>query len=197
MKTISRILILSTLVLSATSCLKKGEDDPLLSMRSRKARVTGEWKMTSVKSRNESGSPLDTTTYYLSEFSGNGSTYTRSGRDPWSGSFSTTGTFTSGFTFKRNGEFSYEEVYDGNVYKMQGTWNFTAGVGDEKRKAQITLTNTQSSYGNTTTSVTTNIPFQTFYIKELRNKRMILTYEIKNAGPVYSDSEWYEIVLEQ
>ncbi len=41
------ILLLFLLLLNFNSCIKKGNDDPLLSLRTRTARVEGEWTVTS------------------------------------------------------------------------------------------------------------------------------------------------------
>ena len=38
------------LPLLTTSCFKKGEEDPFFSIYTRKARVTGEWTITNMKS---------------------------------------------------------------------------------------------------------------------------------------------------
>ena len=39
------IVLLGLVVTSLASCVKKAEDDPLLSLRSRKARLTGTWEV--------------------------------------------------------------------------------------------------------------------------------------------------------
>jgi len=61
-----RLLILSLVLagtfLSFSSC-KKGENDPFLSLSSRKARLTGEWKLTNALWTIQSGSDIVTYSY--------------------------------------------------------------------------------------------------------------------------------------
>ncbi|MDD4575741.1 MAG: hypothetical protein PHI36_04870, partial [Bacteroidales bacterium] len=58
MKNYKIILLLLAVFATTFSACKKGEDDPALSLRSRKARVAGEWKMTNIKSTNTFSSDL-------------------------------------------------------------------------------------------------------------------------------------------
>jgi len=58
-----KIMILSMLLIGATVILnscKKGEDDPFITLHSRKARLTGEWKLTemslAITNRQDNGS---------------------------------------------------------------------------------------------------------------------------------------------
>lgn len=179
-------LFLSVLVfLLIFSECKKGPDDPLISLRSRKARVVGDWKLSSGKqvssSSNVSSGGVnihtsnETTTY-------DGSTYTTES-DMTSGSTSIhdteTGPFTLKVSFKKDGSFEMEQMEDGEISSFKGTWNFLGKIGDTKNKEQIAihLTSTSDPSNNSNTAFTGNQTDVVFNIRELRNKKMVLIVE--------------------
>jgi hypothetical protein len=142
------------------SC-KKGEDDPFLSFRSRKGRVAGEWKMTDYKAVDSDGSGTTTIT-------SNGSTYTVANQF---GSF--TGTLTWEGEFDKDGKYKYTRIEDGDAEVSEGTWNFTAGVGELKKKSQITIYETSYASGGTSATWTGNYVDRAYDLKELRHKKMV------------------------
>jgi hypothetical protein len=179
MKINSRIIILAAL--TASFCVegcKKGEGDPFLSLRSRKARVAGEWTVTSGTGKKLS---LGTTTTWTFD----GSTYTETipPLPP------ITKSLTMEFTFEKDGAMTKNVVETAVSFGIPvvqttesvGTWNFIGGVGDIKNKSQIILTVnkvTVSVTGSATPQVTvyegSDAPTETFDIYQLKNKEMIL-----------------------
>lgn len=197
-----KIIALSTIAVLligfATQC-KKGEDDPFVSLRSRKARVSGEWSLTSgtmiYASRGNNYSSTTSIVFTSAAFS---STY-----NYVNGSFSQTGTdngtYKYDIKFDKDGSFTSTEIYDGEVSIVSGTWNFTDGVGETKKREQIVLFLKSSTgvSGSTTISYSGNKVYMTFNIKELRNKKMVLTREeMESSGGVSDDMKW-EATLEQ
>lgn len=178
---------------------KKGPDDPFISLRSRKARVAGDWKMTkgsnSSSSSNKSNSSSGESIY-------NGTSYTTNKTSTSAGATTEIGTYSLKMSFKKDGTFEYEEILDGDLSKFIGTWNFTGGIGDKKNKEQIVLHGTSSSSNNYNSLMTGNQIDVTFDLKELRNKKMVFTLEQNNSevmtnGDVNTNSFKAEYTLEQ
>jgi len=168
-----RIVVLS-LYLMVTFVLfngcRRGEDDPFISFRSRKARVIGKWKMTSSKTiYNHTESSRSTTEIFI----GNGSTYTFTEQNSNGTNFSKTGTFTYEITFKKDGSYTGQMNQDGEITNIEGKWNFTRGVGDMKDKSQITLYETSYKDLDDTNTSTGHYFNDTYDLKELRNNKMV------------------------
>jgi hypothetical protein len=151
------------------SC-KKGENDPAISLRSRKARVAGEWKLTAGTRTSVSGSPSTTTTTTY-----NGTTM----QTTVTSSLGTTVGDATGYTetieMDKDGNFTYTVVDDGNTDIYKGTWNFTGGVGETKNKSQIMFNITNITSGGSTSSYTGTDALGDIVVvvDELRNKKMV------------------------
>ncbi|PBQ32188.1 hypothetical protein CNR22_10530 [Sphingobacteriaceae bacterium] len=190
-----------------TNC-KKGEDDPLLSLRTRKARVVGEWKIKSgtenynTSSTGNNASANSISTSYTDARYSSTTTYSDSAGNAFSDNY--TGSVSYTMEFKKNGEFFSEMITDNQSRITQkGTWNFTAGIGTHKNKEQIVihLDSYVSQYlnpiggggyvgGGYSTFSKGSSTDLTYTIKELRNKKIVLTSE-KNT----SDNSGYEYSL--
>jgi hypothetical protein len=162
MKTLKSILLISVSLMLCTEC-KKGEDDPLISLRTRKARVVGNWKMTKgFTSQMIFGAVIETT-------------YSRDGFeqhrvDQGNGSTSTTGPAHFTIEFKNDGGMILDRMLAlGDSRTITGTWNFAGGVGDAKNKEQIILHDPKDA-------VRTDV---IYHIKELRNKKLVLYKEFE------------------
>lgn len=182
----NRFLFLSGLsFLFVLSACKKGPDDPFISLRSRKARVVGDWKMK--KGSNESSDQNTSNTsnnQSTSSTTYNESSYTTvshftSGTNTQDNT--STGSYSLKISFKKDGTFDYSEEQDGDTYTAKGTWNFTGGVGSKKNKEQIVLHFTSSTYSGGSSILTGNQVDVTFDLKELRNKKMVVTFEENSA----------------
>ncbi len=73
-KTTLIIVLIAAMLLPALNSCKKGEDDPFLSLRSRKARISGEWKIETMK---------DESSYISSSISSDGSGSKITSSDSW------------------------------------------------------------------------------------------------------------------
>lgn len=170
MKKIFVYMIIVSVAAPFFSSCKKGENDPFISLRSRKSRVAGEWEVTSAK-----GSQIETGPFSSNySWTFDGSVYTET-----SGSGSSSVSRTMEYTFDKNGEYTFEETINGSIYKSKGTWNFTQGVGETKRKSQLLLREesytTPSSVSNSEGSTPYSIGYE---IDELRKDKMVLKTKI-------------------
>lgn len=209
MKKIVKLALIAAVALPAVTFVgcKKGENDPAVSLRSRKGRVAGEWKVSSVEGTSNEAGVITTTTY-----DGTTWTETTTGNDP------ETSQRTINYTFEKDGTFTGKETkietesftigsqtYTTTVTTnsdMEGTWNFTGGVGEMKNKSQIVLmtnkisvTQTTASTGNPTetdsyvvTYTGNDAPTAMFNIDQLKNKEMIW----KTEGSTTSSSTYTE-----
>lgn len=178
-----KLLLCSAVILFLFSECKKGPDDPFISLRTRKARVVGDWKLSSGSRTDERTYNNGTSTIQndnsSTTYDGNNYTYVLSqlfGSSPYQQTES--GTFTMKMRFKKDGSFEIEQTKDGDVTTTKGTWNFTGKVGDNENKEQILLHYTYYADGNSTNNITSgNQTDQAYSIRELRNKKMVLVAE--------------------
>lgn len=192
-----RIITNTLIILFLTSfficCRKKGEDDPLISFRSRKNRLAGDWVITS----GSISSQTVTSSYtydHLSEFTStsytsyntttlkNGSTSTRGDE----------GLLKYTLSFKKNGDFRLEKHTEGLVYVngihnsgeqninttlIEGTWNFTGNIGSNKKKDAVVISVGSITQNGVITTITGNKVYYTYYLKELTNNKLVLKRE--------------------
>ena len=142
---------------------KKGDHDPFISFRSRKARVSGEWKLTKGSFITTGGATSITTSF-------DGTNKTEN---------SNTTPYTQKRTFKKNGDYTCITTDNDNLKVEEGSWNFTGGVGGFKNKEQLVTyvykeTITQGSTTSSFTYTGTMAPTEIYSIDELRNKKMVL-----------------------
>jgi hypothetical protein len=189
-------LAAGALVLTANlSSCKKGENDPFLSLKSRKARVTGEWTVTKMESTYSNVNSEDPSLNSSGTSSYNGttatSTYTYDGnttaQDPE--------TYTQTFTFEKDGTFSMIYAAGTASYTVEGNWIF---LGKNKnaelgKKEAIMLTTTKETYSEAGDSQTESFTgyqnTMTFLIDQLKSKEMILIDESTNVDGVETSTD--------
>lgn len=184
------IFVICFLTLFLATC-KKGEDDPLFSLRTRKARLEGDWRLQkaslSVGIRDSTGSYGA----YEYEFSESGykrlNTSTRARFE---------GPSALNIRFSKKGEFSLVQNLDNLRMESSGTWDFQGRVGKMKNKE--TLTVSLSTFKGITNLYfffnKGNFNF-TYRIKELRDKKLVLVnneemLEMSQDYGVYISSEY-------
>ena len=204
MKNMKKLIILSlaaiALMANLSSC-KKGENDPFLSLKSRKARVVGEWTVTMEEGTNQDiskisfgGVTVTTTTNETSTY--NGALYTSTsvttssaGGNPQNSTY--TDVYTQSYTFEKDGTFSLETVYTGQNYteKIEGTWAFVgkSKTAELKNKEAIALSITKYldiDNGVTTTYSATGFDDSIIIaIDRLKNKEMVFIQESTYSEP--------------
>ena len=171
-KTLRSAVLIISLATVFSNC-KKGDDDPVLSLRTRKARVVGDWHI-------ESGSV--SFTYYKKSgstfnqritFSNTNATMT----ETYQGGIPTiyTGSYLLNMSFKKDGKFEMSETFAGYIVKASGRWNFVNGVGELKNKESINIVLDATTSGDTQNGLFNKFNTEFSYrIKELRNKKMVI-----------------------
>lgn len=174
-------------VSTVTSC-KKGENDPSLSLRSRKARITGEWKLAegTYTNLNSSGgiSTSSTTTYTGSTCSSNGNTYA----------------YSETLTIDKDGTYEIAVVEDTDVYTISGVWFFAGKVKDlDLKKKEAVVFNTQQyiepGFSETYSGLYGG---EVLIIDQLKNKEIIFKGEHSYIGSSgFSYSSTYDRTFEK
>jgi hypothetical protein len=189
------VLLISS-VITINSC-KKGSGDPLISLRSRKARLAGSWTLSK---QDQTSSQTNNGTTSISTRKVEGTTLTVT-----NGGTSTIGTYTETLEITKDGKFtmSSTESYSigGSSYTSTsvatGSWDFLSGVGDLKSKESIILkalsiTSTSGGTSNVTTYSQTNSGV-TWKITTLKNKTLIVDSDDEETGSNgYSDKNHLE-----
>jgi opacity protein-like surface antigen len=171
------------LMLVMPSC-KKGENDPAISLHTRKGRVAGEWKVTSGKGTSQYTPVNGTST--TTKWSMTRDSYTTT--DQWG--TATTQPRTIEYKFERDGTFTITDTENSEVTTIKGRWNFNDGTGDVKAKSQLVMFYTEVA-DNSGTSVWSGYKGTFVYdIDELRNKKMAWKYS-NNATYPWSTKDFY------
>ena len=178
-----QFVLLFLLALFVSTC-KKGEDDPLFSLSSRKARMEGEWRFVS-GDLVIGATDLKNWTRYNEVYVFKGSGYEKTATGV-SHPIVSKGTFILSLSIKKDGHFSLEEIFDGKTLLADGNWDFNSGVSSKKGKSEVSFEITNVSKGvsggyHLLNQSSVNFSYK---IKELRSKRLVLKIE----KLVYEDS---------
>jgi hypothetical protein len=185
--------VMVLVLLPLTAC-KKGDNDPFLSLRSRKNRVCGKWKlskgklMTSVTDNNVQTSSSRTAVY--EEFQ---VTYTQMpGNTTWKNNRSEI------LTFDEDGSFTQTIIETpvgslSNQTQVEGRWAFYGRNDKEELKNQealsISVTSNTQTTGSTSTYYTDEAPITAsiWRLEELRKDKMVVKYKntVKDSGVFY------------
>lgn len=176
-----------------TSC-KKGENDPFLSLRSRKARLTGEWTL-------KEGTANDS--YTSGSFAGSSTTtYTETEMTTVSDGQTSVETIEKfKFTFEKDGQFEFlitttpksingNPVSDPTTYSTvsNGVWAFLGANKDQDIKnreavlLRVTSESVSLSSGTTGSVAYTGVSDgEIFMIDQLKNKELTFTIDYSRA----------------
>jgi hypothetical protein len=179
--------LLSIVFVSLHSC-KKGDGDPFISLLSRKARLTGEWKVSTLTSTFKYNNKTTETT-----FDGTNKKVVYTVKDSTTVdsvfTYVTTQKYTGEITtdFKKDGSYYYTETFQeidsGNVttIEINGNWYFMGGNIQNKYKNKELLALQVKNYVN---NFYMGLDFSTMYqgtnsldileIYQLKNKEIIL-----------------------
>jgi hypothetical protein len=204
-----QIIILPAIIVSVLTFngCKKGEGDPFFSMHSRKARIIGEWNVSSGEgTRSEINVSGTSTTTKTTSWTYDGTNKSEAVTvDAGTGSIPTNSNskFTMTYEFFKEGKF--KTVYTDNnntipsITITEGLWNFTDGIGDAKKKSSIVLRSLSvvSSSGMMTTYDGTKAPTVVFEIYQLKNKEVQLQSSYKTVYGASSDTSEEKWTLKQ
>lgn len=194
-----KVILLSTVVLLLTSVFtacKKGENDPFLSLRSRKARISGEWTLNYAEYVHVSTIANVTTTEAISFYD---QTEVTVNSTEVSGVMANhevvSASCTVKLTIEKDGTYTQVKTKNDEVTTTKGTWIFLKknSENDLKNKEAILLTESSvTSAGSTTTN--TGIAGQVYTIDKLKNKEMV--WKLDSETTATSTSELYEGTFE-
>src|SRR6476661_1699887 len=128
-----KIVLFLLAVLTLTTC-KKGEDDPFMSLKSRKARLAGEWSLESGK-LTESVDDHVNKLRFSRAFSFASTRYEASENAPYYKVYK--GSFTLHLGIDKNGTFTIKEQFDGRELNGEGVWDFLKKSDDVKNKEEV------------------------------------------------------------
>lgn len=180
-------ILLALVSLFLFSTCKKGEDDPFISLKSRKARIEGEWRLgegtVTLGSTNITQAlrfnqvfTLDGSRFKVTETGQNITPVTRSG------------VYMLNLKCDKKGNFTLSEIFETRRFTAEGLWNFS-NTGDEKRKEGFTgvIKNISSSRVDYHLFNQGGTQFR-YRIKALRDKEMVLTADL----PIFLDANGFE-----
>jgi hypothetical protein len=169
MKRVILVLLIAVFAIPTFQSCKKGENDPSISLKSRKSRLVGDWTLKEGSITMTNGGSSGVITY-------NGSTESYS----TGGSYS----YTLKATIKKDGTFESTLLEDGDLTVTEGQWYFLEGNKDKdlKSKECVAFVNTKvtnTPAGNPTTISTFNsiIPDATWQLDKLSSKEMIIIFD--------------------
>lgn len=142
-----RLLAVSITSIFFLSDCKKGDEDPRVSFRSRKARLTGEWLMKSGNASINFISIVDPP--YNQNLSFDGSKVELNQTETSGPGIVYIGAYSLALTIKKDGTFNFRENFAGDVLEANGRWNFEYGSGDVKNKEEVTFKIEAASKGAT------------------------------------------------
>jgi hypothetical protein len=179
MKRLLLILLVTAIALPAFQSCKKGENDPAISLKSRKARLVGEWKLTEGSRTSISGSTSNVYTY-------NGSTCTTSGSG-------TPFVYMETIKVNKDGTFERTLISGSETTTDKGQWYFLDGNKDKKIKNKecvsyvVTSSITTSSSGSSTYTYSGVSPDEIVQLDRLSSKEMIVLWD---ENSTYSSSSY-------
>ena len=196
------IIFLSAIILSSITfegCFKKGPDDPFISLRTRKARVVGDWTISS-----GSGTKPNSSTW----------TYANPTLTTTNGSTTTTENVIYKYSFKKDGTWASTTTTTGtmlgqsysDVISASGTWDLGGGIGSVKKETELmssTLSSTDvqtigsGSSTTTTTTYTGQENISIMDIDELKNKTMILKWSNSSTSGSNTNADSGQYTLTQ
>lgn len=166
---------------------KKGDGDPVLTLRTRKERLTGTWYITRGYAAFTSYSPNAMPNNFNFEFYDNKALLTGSNY-----SNSVTLPYTLSLNFQKDGKFRVIENVDGDILNSTGFWNFTAGVGKTKNKEEVNIRLDAVVTGDTQEHIFNNFSTEvTYKLKQLRNKEIIISVSRKAYVNAYGEKGTY------
>lgn len=186
------VAFMGFILLSLAGC-KKGENDPFLSLRSRKARLAGEWSLSYQEYARQSVVG-NTTSSEVRHF--DSGTETSSSTVIVSGSTVSSNVstihYTLTLTIEKDGTFSQVRSENNETTTSEGTWIFLKKSKEDelKNKEAILLTTKKITTPGGTTTVE-GVSGEVYLIDQLKNKEM--KWKLSRKTTEGNDSELLEV----
>jgi hypothetical protein len=184
--------LLLLIMLLNIGCLKVGEDDPAISLRSRAARLSGKWRVKRMYYGFYLHRPPSYGKLTITGENGNYDSYNLAAFFTDTILEEVTGKFDWELTFKRTGEFDHNLVVDGLAQTATGYWEFGDSRDELILKVVYRAPVQSNTSGNRFNSAFGN-PYgnNQIYLKELRNNKIVMVSVNQNK-----DNAIYEYELE-
>lgn len=169
-----------------TGC-KKGENDPFLSLKSRKARISGEWTLVSgseTSTYNSGGvAGSSSTTYTETSYISNGTSYP----------------YSEKMTIEKDGTYEIEVIDDGDFYTITGNWFFAGAIKDLdlKNKEAIVFSSQQYSEPGYSETYDGFYAGEVYIIDQLKNKELVFKGEYTTTGSGFTSTNKYERIFDK
>jgi len=167
-------IILPLLCLLFFSTCKKGEDDPFISLRSRKARLEGDWHLSTGK-LTESVDDHKNKLRFNRVFSFTSTRYEATEDAGYYAVYK--GVYMLSINMDKNGSFNFKEQFDSRELFGEGVWDFLQGSDKIKNKEEVNFIIGKLTKGSSNEYHLFNWGLTTmrYRVKELRNKTLVLT----------------------
>lgn len=164
-----KILYLLLLIAFTLSC-KKGDNDPILFLKTRKSRLEGDWKLMSGHMKlkfEKDGAALYEETYSITENSFT-SINTADGS-------SLEGKYKLQLSFTKDGDFSFLQLIGSNNISGNGTWDFLRKSNNYKSKERISFKPSAIGGGSYwIDAFNKSANYFSYDISELRSNKLVL-----------------------
>ncbi len=187
-------VMIALIALSTTAC-KKGENDPVLSLKSRTSRLVGTWKLVNGSETiidYDAGNQETSTTVITDDGALSISVFTFQDQSGSVTNAPQSFTHTLEYTFEKDGSFNYSDVFDGDSQIDKGYW-FWGGKSktqDLKKKEVVVITITETNDGQIDTYAGTAIQVDgSFQLDRLTKKELTLIVDekrTKSNGDIFS-----------
>lgn len=154
----NKYLILTLLTITIIGC-KRGENDPLISLKSRTSRLTGSWKLNSasislIHNTNNEGSA--NASHNTESFDGNiwNQTQITTYNDQPAITETQSWSYSKEYIINKDGTYTYKIINDDEIHEGEGSWTW---IDQGANKAGILIEG------------------ETYLIDQLKNNEMILT----------------------
>ncbi len=170
-KQLLAIALMCFIIAPVLNSCKKGDEDPFLSLKSRKGRLAGEWTL-------DSGTLTYTwgTTAYTATFTSSMVTASYAGESyNWM--------YTERIEFKKDNTFKITVMDDGDLETSEGFWTFMEGYDDvAKRECVVVRITQRQSGGSVVTYSGESMPTDIYRLIRLSNDDMIVDFEGQRMG---------------
>jgi len=183
-KIISALIVFT--LLSTTAC-KKGENDPVLSLKSRTSRLVGTWKLVNGSETTidyDAGDQETSTSVTTDDGAISTNVFTFQDQNGSVTNTSQSFTHTLEYTFEKDGSFNYSDVFDGDSQIDKGYWYWSGKSKTQglKKKEVVVITITETNDGQIDTYVGTAINIDgSFQLDRLTKKEMTLIIDQKRT----------------
>jgi len=205
MKTLIYITLSAFMLSGILASCKKGDDDPFLSLRTRRARLAGSWTVSSgeLTTKNTGTDHYDYTTTSLNGTSATYKALLIENGDTINNS-TTNFDITITYTFEKDGSYKKVQTGTGSSITEEGSWSFIGKSKDKelKNKEAIMLTMLKSTTVSTNPNSTYVEEYKqtmgnVYVISRLANKELEFSYSSSAENPEMSYTSTESYVLTQ